>query len=177
MSYLNFRVQQCTSRQTNPVLSLYQTLTNPQKTILPLKTRKRRRAFFGVFPVKLRNPALLTPVKKEIKVIRWLILDMGLTKEYVVTEISASPDGSPHVFISLRGPDEVRGPQSPPFTNVASFHSMDDMFKNLGRVLSKQMMGSFTTVIKLGLNEYEALDIKVGDRISIDINKIPVGIP
>jgi hypothetical protein len=110
-------------------------------------------------------------------VIRWLIFGMGLTKEYVVTEISASPDGSPHVFLSLKGPDEVGGPQRPPFNNMASFHSMDDMFKNLGRVLSKQMMGSFTTVIKLGLNEYEALDIKVGDRLSIDLTKIPIGVP
>ena len=128
-------------------------------------------------PFEFRCLAPLPSVKKEIKVIKWLIFGMGLTKEYVVTEISASPDGSPHVFLSLKGPDEVGGPQRPPLTNVASFHSMDDMFKNLGRVLSKQMMGSFTTVIKLGLNEYEALDIKVGDRISIDLTKIPIGVP
>jgi hypothetical protein len=39
------------------------------------------------------------------------------------------------------------------------------------------MMGGFATVIKLGLDEYEKLDIKVGDRVSIDLNKVPVGIP
>jgi hypothetical protein len=87
-----------------------------------------------------------------------------LKKEYVVTEISASPDGSPYVFISLKGP-------------VAAFSSMDDMFRNLGRVVSKQMMGGFATVIKLGLEEYEKLDVKVGDRVSLDINKIQVGYP
>jgi hypothetical protein len=100
-----------------------------------------------------------------------------LKKEYVVTEISASPDGSPYVFVSLKGPEEVKGPQRAPFTPVAAFSSMDDMFRNLGRVVSKQMMGGFATVIKLGLEEYEKLDVKVGDRISLEISKIHVGYP
>ena len=102
---------------------------------------------------------------------------MSLKKEYVVTEISASPDGSPYVFVSLKGPEEVGGPRRAPFTSVADFGSMDDMFRNLGRVISKQMMGGFATVIKLGLDEYEKLDIKVGDRVSLEINKIQVGYP
>lgn len=100
---------------------------------------------------------------------------MGLSKEYVVTEITASPDGSPFVFVTLKGPEEVSGPQRAVNPSLGSFRSMDDMFQNLGSIISKQMMGSFATVMKLGLNEYEALDIKVGDRISLDINKIPVG--
>ena len=91
----------------------------------------------------------------------------------MVTEIRASPDGSPYVFVSLKSPEEVSGPQRP----SVDFRSMDDMFQNLGRILSKQMMGGFATVIKLGLDEYEKLDIKVGDRVSLDINKIQVSIP
>jgi hypothetical protein len=43
--------------------------------------------------------------------------------------------------------------------------------------MSKQMIGSFATVIKLSLNEYEKVDIKVGDRISIDIDKMQIGTP
>ncbi len=54
---------------------------------------------------------------------------------------------------------------------------MDDMFKNLGRVISKQMMGGFATVIKLSLNEYEKLDFKVGDRVSVEIDKTQIGVP
>lgn len=102
---------------------------------------------------------------------------MALRKEYVVTEISASPDGSPYVFVTLKGPNEVSGPQRPSLGGVASFQSMDDMFKNLGSVLSKQMLGGFATVIKLGLDEYETLDIKVGDRVSLELDKTSVGIP
>ena len=102
---------------------------------------------------------------------------MSLRKEYVVTEISASPDGSPYVFVSLKGPEEVGGPQRTPVSSMESYRSMDDMFKNLGRIISAQMAGGFATVIKLSLNEYERLDIKVGERISLDINKVQVSIP
>jgi hypothetical protein len=103
---------------------------------------------------------------------------MGLRKEYVVTEISASPDGSPFVLITLRDPSDVRGPQRiSPQSHMVSFTSMNDIFKNLGNVLSKQMMGSFATVIKLSLDEYEKLDFKVGDRVSVEIDKTQVGIP
>jgi hypothetical protein len=100
---------------------------------------------------------------------------MSLKKEYTVTEIKASLDGSPYVFISLKNPDEVGSPQRPvSSSSVATFGSMDDMFKNLGDVISKQIMGGFSTVIKLSLNEYEKLDIKVGDRLSIAIEKAPI---
>ncbi len=103
---------------------------------------------------------------------------MGLRKEYVVTEISASPDGSPFVLITLRDPSDVRGPQKiSPQSHMMTFTSMNDMFKNLGNVLSKQMMGSFATVIKLSLDEYEKLDFKVGDRVSIEIDKTQISIP
>ena len=102
---------------------------------------------------------------------------MGLRKEYVVTEITASSDGSPFVFVTLKSPEEIRGPQRPAVSSVETFTSMEDMFRNLGRVMSKQMIGSFATVIKLSLNEYEKVDIKVGDRISIDIDKMQIGTP
>ena len=102
---------------------------------------------------------------------------MDLRKEYVVTEISAAPDGSPYVFVTLKGPEEVGGPQRAPPASLESFRSMDDVFQNLGSIISKQMTGGFATVIRLSLGEYERLDIRVGDKISLDINKIPIGIP
>jgi hypothetical protein len=54
---------------------------------------------------------------------------------------------------------------------------MDDMLKNLGNVLSKQMFGGMTTIIQLGLDEYDKLNIKVGDRISLTIRKLGIGTP
>lgn len=101
---------------------------------------------------------------------------MSLQKEYIVTEIGAAPEGSPYVLLSLKRPGEHTQTQSPAYPST-QFRSMDDMFRNFGNILSRQMMGGFTTVIKLGIDEYEKLDIKVGDRISIDIEKVQVGIP
>ena len=77
-----------------------------------------------------------------------------MRKEYVIMEIRASTDGSPYVFISLKGPKEVGGPQRTQIPSVASFQSMNEMVKNLSNIFSKQMMGGFATVIKLGLDEY-----------------------
>jgi hypothetical protein len=103
---------------------------------------------------------------------------MVLTKEYVITEISAASDGSPFVFISLKDPSDVRGPQSNVANpSMATFTSMNDMFKNLGKVLSKQMIGGFATVIKISLDEYEKIDLKVGDRVSVEINKTKISVP
>ncbi len=102
---------------------------------------------------------------------------MIVKKEYIITEISASTDGSPYVFVSLKGPKEVGGPQRAPISSASSFQSMDEMVKNLSHIFSKQMMGGFATVIKLGLDEYEKLDVKVGDKISLEINKMQIGYP
>ena len=100
---------------------------------------------------------------------------MSLTKEYVITEISAAPDGSPFILLTLKDPSDIRGPQKKVNQpSVATFTSMNDMFNNLGKVLSKQMMGGFATVIKINLNEYEKTDFKVGDRVIVEINKTKI---
>jgi hypothetical protein len=93
----------------------------------------------------------------------------------VITEISAASDGSPFVLVTLKDPSDVRGPQrkvNQP--SMATFTSMNDMFKNLGKVLSKQMMAGFVTVIKISLDDYEKTDFKVGDRVSVEINKTKI---
>jgi hypothetical protein len=97
---------------------------------------------------------------------------MSLNKEYIITEICAAPNGSPSVMVTLKDPSDVRGPQKKMNKPaVMTFTSMNDMMKNFGNVLSKQMMGSFATVIKISLDEYEKCDFKVGDRVSLTINK------
>lgn len=102
---------------------------------------------------------------------------MSLTKEYVITEISASPDGSPSIMVTLKDPSDVRGPQKKMNNpTMMTFTSMDDMMKNFGNVISKQMKGSFVTIIKISLDEYEKCDFKVGDRVSVEINKIISGL-
>jgi hypothetical protein len=102
---------------------------------------------------------------------------MSLVKQYVITEISAASDGSPFILITLKDPSDVRGPQRKMNNpSVATFTSVNDMMKNLGNVLSKQMMGSNATIVKITLDEYERSGFKVGDRLSVTIEKT-IGIP
>ncbi len=96
---------------------------------------------------------------------------MGLRKEYVVTNISSSPDGSPYVFVTLKDPKETGGPQAQPVI-VSDAESMNDMVRNIGRMMTAQMTGGFTTVIKMQLNEYDNMDVKVGDKLSLTIDKV-----
>lgn len=101
---------------------------------------------------------------------------MSLIKQFVITEISAASDGSPFILITLKDPSDVRGPQrklnNP---SVVTFTSINDMMKNFGNVFSKQMMGNFATIVKITLDEYEKSGFKVGDRISLKIDKAFTG--
>jgi hypothetical protein len=102
---------------------------------------------------------------------------MSLVKEYVVTEISAAPDGSQFILVTLKDPSDVRGPQrNAKNPAMVSFTSINDMMKNFGNVVSKQMMGSFATVVKITLDEYDKSGFKVGDRVKIKIDKVIRGL-
>jgi hypothetical protein len=110
--------------------------------------------------------------KNDAVLVFFAVLKMSLSKEYVITEISAAPDGSPFILVTLKDPSEVKGPQrkmnSP---SRVTYTSINDMMKNFGNVISKQMMGGFATVVKITLDEYEKGGFKVGDRISVKIVK------
>lgn len=102
---------------------------------------------------------------------------MSLVKEYVITEISAASDGSPFILITLKNPSDLRGPQRKMNNpSMVAFSSVNDIMKNLGNVISKQMMGSSATIIKITLDEYEKSGFKVGDRISVKLDKT-MGMP
>ncbi len=102
---------------------------------------------------------------------------MSLIKEYVITEISAASDGSPFILITLKNPSDLRGPQRKMNNpSMVAFTSVNDMMKNFGNVISKQMMGSSATIIKITLDEYEKSGFKVGDRISVKLDKT-IGLP
>ncbi|MFY3739787.1 MAG: hypothetical protein HMLIMOIP_000206 [Candidatus Nitrosomirales archaeon] len=99
---------------------------------------------------------------------------LPMRKEYVVVRIDAAPDGTPQVLVSLSDPKDVRdrgqgqfgGPQM-----MGAFGSMDDLMKNINKIFTSQVMGGFTTNLKLTIKEYEDSGIKVGDKIYLDIIK------
>ncbi|MEJ2241407.1 MAG: hypothetical protein P8Y18_04615 [Candidatus Bathyarchaeota archaeon] len=102
---------------------------------------------------------------------------MVLKKEYIITEIKSAPDGSPFILITIKDPSEVRGPKKHTANpNMETFTSMNDLMKNFGNVITKQMMGNFATIIKITLDEYERSSFKVGDRISIKIDQTITGL-
>lgn len=95
-----------------------------------------------------------------------------MRKEYIVVRIDAAPDNSPQVLVSLADPKDMRGRDQPPVMPMfGGFGSMDDLMKNLNKIIASQMMSGFTTTLKLSIKEYEDSGIKVGDKIYLDIIK------
>jgi len=99
---------------------------------------------------------------------------LPMRKEFIVVRIDAAPDGTPQVIVSLSDPKDVRersqgqfgGPQM-----MGAFGSMEDLMKNINKIFASQMMGGFTTTLKLSIKEYEDSGIKVGDKIYLDVIK------
>ena len=103
-----------------------------------------------------------------------------MRKEYVVMRIDAAPDGSPYVLVSLSLAKDMKEGNQPPSqlgSNVMGFTNMDDMMKNLNKMIAGGGMGMMgggapgTTSIKLDMHEYKQLGLSVGDKVNLDISK------
>jgi hypothetical protein len=101
-----------------------------------------------------------------------------MRKEYVVVRVDAAPDASPNVVISLSSKKDVQEQNGPPSSqfgksNVMGFSNMNDMAKELNKMMSGGgvgMMGN-TTSIKLDMIEYKKLGLSVGDKVFLDLTK------
>ena len=102
-----------------------------------------------------------------------------MRKEFVVMRIDAAPDGAPYVLVTLSlAKDMAEGNQpANPSPNVMGFSNMDDMMKNLNKMISGGGMGMMggaapgTTSIILDMHEYKQLNLSVGDKVNLDISK------
>ena len=101
-----------------------------------------------------------------------------MKKEYVVVRIDAAPDTAPYVIVSLSSKKDVREDNvqpSSPFgkTNVMGFSNMNDMAKELNKMMSGGGLGMVgnTTSIKLDMIEYKKLSLSVGDKVFLDLTK------
>ena len=95
--------------------------------------------------------------------------------------IDAAPDGSPYVLVSLslaKDMKEGSQPSSQLGSNVMGFSNMDDMMKNLNKMIAGGGMGMMgggapgTTSLKLDMHEYKQLGLSVGDKVNLDISKV-----
>jgi|TARA_Y100000294_G_C8412350_1_gene279330 hypothetical protein len=99
-----------------------------------------------------------------------------MRKEYVVIRIDAAPDAAPYVVVSLSSKKDMQekdGPLSSPFgkANVMGFSNMNDMAKELNKMMTGGGMMGNTTTIKLDMLEYKNLGLSVGDKVFLDLSK------
>ena len=113
-----------------------------------------------------------------------------MKKEYIVAKIEASQEGSPYVYISFTDPNASKSqaagggagksfPQSPFGIGVGTFTSPEDLMKNLPKAMSNMFGGSGmggmssgdSPTIRFSMREYEDMQLKVGDKVIIEIKK------
>jgi len=99
-----------------------------------------------------------------------------MRKEYVVIRIDAAPDAASYVVVSLSSKKDMQekdGPLSSPFgkANVMGFSNMNDMAKELNKMMTGGGMVGNTTTIKLDMLEYKNLGLSVGDKVFLDLSK------
>jgi hypothetical protein len=110
-----------------------------------------------------------------------------MKKDFIVSKIEAPQDGSKYMFIGFIDPHEPKSsggagssyPQNP-FSKSGEaipFTSPEDLMKNLPKIMSSisgaggGMHGNSPT-FKITMKEYEDMAIKVGDKVTIEINKV-----
>ena len=100
-----------------------------------------------------------------------------MRKEFVVMRVDAAPDGAPYVVVSLSLAKDMKEGNQPPSqlgSNVMGFTNMDDMMKNLNKMMAGGMGGMGgpgNTSIKLEMHEYKELNLSVGDKVFLDMSK------
>ena len=109
-----------------------------------------------------------------------------MKKDFAISRIEASQDGSPYVYVTLTDHNDYKGgterTQNPFGPNMMAFTSPEDMMKNLPKTmgnLSRAMGGggalTDSPTFKISMREYEDMAIKVGDKITIEIKKSDSG--
>ncbi len=101
-----------------------------------------------------------------------------MKKEFVVRSIDAAPDGAPYVVVSLSSVKDLKeGTGAPPSPfgspKVMGFTNMNDMMKDLNKMMSGMGMGmqGGVTQLKLEMHEYKEMGLSVGDKVFLELTK------
>jgi hypothetical protein len=102
-----------------------------------------------------------------------------MKREFIIARIEASQDGSPYVYVTFNDPKDYKSdrPMSPFGPNTMAFSSIEDMMKNMPKVMANLpgIMGGGLTdapTMKVSMKEYQDMGIKVGDKVTIEIQKV-----
>ena len=107
-----------------------------------------------------------------------------MKKDFVVSKIESSQDGSPYVYVAFTDPKEPKpasgggGSQSPFGVGIGAvpFTSPEDLMKNLPKALSNIFSGGRgipgdSPTFKISMKEYQDMQLKVGDKVTLEIRK------
>ncbi len=99
-----------------------------------------------------------------------------MKKEYVVKSIDSSPDGAPYVVISLSSIKDLKEGTSstqPAFgtPKVMGITNMNDMMKDLNKMMGGMGAQGSVTQLKLEMHEYKDLGLSVGDKVFLELTK------
>ena len=110
-----------------------------------------------------------------------------MKKEFIVSKIEASQDGSPYLYVILTDTKanftstrrQQGFPENPFGVAAIPITSLDDL-KNLPKKISDAIEGAFGggsnnissseyTTLKMNTREYEELGIKIGNKVTLEI--------
>ena len=108
----------------------------------------------------------------------------AMKKEFVVQSIDGSPEGAPHVIVSLSSAKDFKEGMDNPQSQlggpkVMGFTNINDMMKDLNKVFSGMANPgtSGLTQIKLDMHEYRDMGLSVGDKVTLEMTKSePLGV-
>jgi hypothetical protein len=98
-----------------------------------------------------------------------------MKKDFIVSKIEATQDGSQYVLVAFTDRNEPRSAGNS--GKAIPFTSPEDLMKNLPKVMSNMygagggMPGNSPT-FKITMKEYEDMAIKVGDKVGIEVKKV-----
>jgi hypothetical protein len=102
-----------------------------------------------------------------------------MEKDFIVSKIESSQDGSPYVLVTFTDPNAPKSTGGSSSGEAVSFTSPEDLMKNLPKAMSNMFGagaggGTFgnSPTFKITMKEYEDMAIKVGDRVGIEIKKV-----
>lgn len=100
----------------------------------------------------------------------------AVRKEFVVKSIDAAPDGAPYVVVSMSSLKDISEGAGQPMSplgqpRMMGFTNMNDMMKDLNKMLAGFNSPTGVTQVKMDMHEYKDMNLSVGDKVYLDITK------
>lgn len=99
--------------------------------------------------------------------------------QFIVLKIEAAQDGSPSVYMGFTDPADYKSGEAKPLNpfspKTMGFSSPEDLMKNLpkamGNIAGMSGAAADSPTFKLSMREYDDMGLRVGDKVSIEIER------